>query len=145
MPHRFQNDVLEVIVDLPNENYQSSRFDWSGKISSVKFRGIPCTTIETTQNIDINTQGRGLYNDFDLQGLNDFMQTEEGNYFNKIVIGELTKIDAPYDFFYPYSINPSHFEHKYLPDRIRITVYQTALIQYTNSSSIYILGSMNSS
>ena len=48
MTHIIKNDTLEVAIDLPLENYEGSRFDWTGKISSVKFKSLPLTTIEYT-------------------------------------------------------------------------------------------------
>ncbi len=121
MPHRLRNDWLEVIVDLPNENYRFSRFDWSGKIASVKFKGIPFTTNEAKVNPNFSNQGRGLYNEFDIQGPSDFDTTEIGSDFNKIGVGRLKKIDSQYDFFYPYSIEPALFEHQSDPQKIKIT------------------------
>ena len=48
MTHIIKNNTLEIAVDLPLENYEGSRFDWSGKISSVRFENLPLTTIEDT-------------------------------------------------------------------------------------------------
>ena len=45
MTHIIKNNTLEIAVDLPLENYEGSRFDWSGKISSVRFENLPLTTI----------------------------------------------------------------------------------------------------
>ena len=62
MTHIIKNNTLEIAVDLPLENYEGSRFDWSGKISSVRFENLPLTTIEDTESKDVDFLGKGLYN-----------------------------------------------------------------------------------
>ena len=42
----LKNDNLEIQIDAPNENYNFSRFDWTGKIASVKFKNIPISGLE---------------------------------------------------------------------------------------------------
>jgi len=54
MTHILKSNNLEAAIDLPSENYKGSRFDWSGKISSVKFKSLPLTTIEDTESKDVN-------------------------------------------------------------------------------------------
>ena len=54
MTHIIKNNTLEVAVDLPLENYRGSRFDWSGKISVIKFLAIPFTTVEDPSSKDID-------------------------------------------------------------------------------------------
>jgi hypothetical protein len=40
MAYKLQNNNLEIHIDLPLENYNFSRFDWTGKIVEVKFKNI---------------------------------------------------------------------------------------------------------
>ena len=40
MAHILKNKNLEIHIDLPGENYNLSRFDWTGKIVKVKFQNI---------------------------------------------------------------------------------------------------------
>ena len=58
MTHILKSNNLEAAIDLPSENYKGSRFDWSGKISSVKFKSLPLTTIEDTESKDVNFLGK---------------------------------------------------------------------------------------
>ena len=63
MTHILKSKSLKVAIDLPIENYKGSRFDWSGKISSVRFENLPLTTIEDTEskNIDfLDTTSRSI-------------------------------------------------------------------------------------
>jgi len=46
MPHILQNNTLAIHVDLPQEDYAKARFDWTGKISSVSFKGKTVTCAE---------------------------------------------------------------------------------------------------
>ena len=62
MAYVLKNKKLEISVDAPSENYNCTRFDWTGKISKVTFRNISVTTVENTNLINTVCFGRGLYN-----------------------------------------------------------------------------------
>ncbi len=64
MPHKLKNENLEIQIDLPDENYNFSRFDWSGKIAAVKFQNIPLTIAERTDIVNDAVFGKGFYNEF---------------------------------------------------------------------------------
>ena len=51
MPHKLKNKNFEILIDLPNENYNFTRFDWTGKIVKVKFQNI---LISCNERTDIN-------------------------------------------------------------------------------------------
>ena len=46
MPHILKNEKLEIWIDMPLENCQFPRFDWTGKITSILFKGISVFTSE---------------------------------------------------------------------------------------------------
>ena len=54
MTHILKSNNLKVAIDFPLENYKGSRFDWSGKISSIRFENLPLTTIEDTESKDVD-------------------------------------------------------------------------------------------
>ena len=121
MSHILKNDILEIVIDLPNENYKFSRFDWTGQIVSVKLRGIYVSVDESPNDQNIETQGRGLFNEFDIESPQTFGATDIGEQFHKIGIGQLTKELANYDFLYPYPVHPALFHVERYDDSINIT------------------------
>ena len=48
MSHILKNKKLEIQIDFPLENYNFSRFDWTGKIVEVKFQNIQMSSVERT-------------------------------------------------------------------------------------------------
>lgn len=60
MIYTLRNKHLEVHIDHPLTNYQSSRFDWTGKISELKYRGLPMTITEKPDGENENVYGKGL-------------------------------------------------------------------------------------
>ena len=61
MSHILKNKNLEILIDLPNENYNFSRFDWTGKITKVKFQNVPVSTIEEINSEHEDYYGKGFY------------------------------------------------------------------------------------
>ena len=120
MTHIIKNDTLEVAIDLPSENYEGSRFDWTGKISSVKFKSLPLTTIEDTESKDVNFLGKGLYNEFGITSPIGFEETPIGGWFHKIGIGLLKKEHKNYLFHRNHIIKPTSFDINYENDKIKI-------------------------
>ena len=64
MTHILKNNNLEIHIDLPLKNYNFSRFDWTGKIRSVKFKNIYVSSVEKLDNNNDNIYGKGFYNEF---------------------------------------------------------------------------------
>ncbi len=120
MTHIIKNDTLEVAIDTPLENYEGSRFDWTGKISSVKFKSLPLTTIEDTESKDVNFLGKGLYNEFGITSPIGFEETPMGGWFHKIGIGLLKKEHKNYLFHRNHIIKPTSFDINYENDKIKI-------------------------
>ena len=86
MPHILRNEDLEVHVDLPLENYNFSRFDWTGKIVRVKFQGIEITGVERMDPGSQNQVGKGFYNEFGIGHPPGFKEATTGGWFHKIGI-----------------------------------------------------------
>ena len=109
MSHVLRNNNIEIRIDLPEENYDFSRFDWTGKIVSVIFRDMEFCGFERIHTNEPNRFGRGLYNEFGIDRALGFDKAEIGGWFHKIGIGLLKKEDPDYDFMRPYQIKPAQF------------------------------------
>ena len=120
MTHIIKNNTLEVAIDTPLENYKGSRFDWSGKISSIKFENLPLTTIEDTSSKDVNFLGKGLYNEFGITSPVGYNETPMGGWFHKIGVGLLKKEHKDYLFHRNHLIKPARFDIAYEDQKIII-------------------------
>ena len=109
MPYILKNNNLEVYIDDPSENYQSSRFDWTGKVTHVKYNGIPFTTSEKINEVQNEQLGKGFYNEFGIKTALGFKETKIGNWFHKIGIGLLKKESKKYKFSKHFEIQPAKF------------------------------------
>ncbi|MCY1635785.1 hypothetical protein [Marinifilum sp. D737] len=110
MSHLLKNKNLEICIDMPFENYQFSRFDWTGKITSVKFNGIPISTQEKINGDPENVFGKGFYNEFGIEMPIGFDEINEGGTFPKIGVGELKKEGEAYNFIKFYQVKPASFK-----------------------------------
>lgn len=109
MPHILKNDNLELIIDLPLENYNFTRFDWTGKIRSVNYRDIYLSGIERTDAVNEHHIGKGFYNEFGIDSPIGFETTRIGEWFHKIGVGLLKKETDTYDFFKNHELIPANF------------------------------------
>jgi hypothetical protein len=109
MAHILKNNHLELHIDAPTENYSCTRFDWTGKISQLKFQNIPLTTIENTDLINTACFGKGFYNEFGIDTPLGFHETAIGGWFHKIGIGLLKKENEQYLFHKKYAVKPAKF------------------------------------
>ena len=116
--HILRTQELEIRVDLPGENYNFSRFDWTGKITEVKFRGIAFATTERPEGGNIHLFGRGFCNEFGIDSALGFDDAEIGGWFHKIGVGLLKKTEGPYQFHKAYEILPARFDCTIGPDRV---------------------------
>lgn len=109
MPCTLKNQFINLQIDLPKENYQSSRFDWTGKIVNVAYKGVNITGHELPDENSLN-QGLGLYNEFGIDLPLGFKEVAVGDWFHKIGVGLLQKQGPVYDFKTVHEILPAHFE-----------------------------------
>ena len=120
MTHILKSNNLKVAIDFPLENYKGSRFDWSGKISSIRFENLPLTTIEDTGSKDVDFLGKGLYNEFGITSPIGFEETPVGGWFHKIGVGLLKKEHKDYLFHRNHIIKPARFDVNYENQKIII-------------------------
>lgn len=130
----LKNDNLEIHVDLPLENYNNSRFDWTGKIVKVKFQNTLVSGIETTNGKEAQSIGKGFYNEFGIDAPIGFNETNIGEWFHKIGIGLLKKDSPEYLFNKKYEIKPAKFNIQQEPNKIIIQC-----ISQTSNGYSYVL------
>jgi len=133
MTHILKNKNLEIRIDLPVENYNFSRFDWTGKIVSVKYKGICVSGIERTDIEDDNIPGKGFYNEFGIEIPIGFGEVKEGEWFPKIGVGLLKKEGEKYLFTKNYEIRPAEFKVSSVPDKLIITCQSPLVNGYAYS------------
>jgi hypothetical protein len=109
MPHILKNDNLEVQIDFPEENYQNARFDWTGKIVQVIFKGKIISSVENIATSAVEHSGLGFYNEFGIEAPVGFQEIKIGEWFHKIGVGLLKKNSNTYDFQHNYQIEPCDF------------------------------------
>ncbi len=130
MVHLLKNYTLEIHMDLPLEGYSFGRFDWTGKITQVKYRHSPVTTIERTDKIDLDLFGKGLYNEFGIDTALGFEEARPGEWFQKIGVGALQKTEGAYQFTTPFKIRPAQFQFEAHPDRVLMRCLSESLNGY---------------
>lgn len=121
MTHKLKNKNLEIAIDLPLANYNFSRFDWSGKIISVKYKGISVSSVEKLNDDDQTKSGEGFYNEFGIDAAIGYDETKEGDWFHKIGVGLLKKEGKEYLFNKKYEIQPAKFDVAAQLDKIIIS------------------------
>lgn len=110
MSHILKNKNLEIRIDAPFENYNFSRFDWTGKIVEVRFQNILLSSVERTDAQNENHIGKGFYNEFGIDSALGFEEAKIGEWFHKIGVGLLKKEDDQYLFSKSYEIRPAKFK-----------------------------------
>ncbi|MEB8330523.1 hypothetical protein OO009_14265 [Flavobacteriaceae bacterium KMM 6897] len=121
MPLKLNNGLLELQIDLPLEQYQGSRFDWTGKITTVTFKNIVVTGVERTNTKAGEHCGKGFYNEFGIDSPLGFEETAIGEWFHKIGVGLLRKDSETYDFQKAYEVQPADYTILEEPHKIEIT------------------------
>lgn len=122
---------MELRLDLPLVNYNFSRFDWSGKITSVRFKNIEISGVENLYVEDENKIGKGFYNEFGLQEAIGYDEIPEGEWFHKMGIGLLKKEGKDYLFSRQYEIRPAVFEVIPGPETIKIRCQSESVNGYS--------------
>ena len=109
MTYILKNKTIELHIDDPSENYNFSRFDWSGKIKKLIFKGTCVTGDEKTDAKEIPNYGRGFYNEFGINKPVGYQNLELNDWFHKIGVGLLRKEESDYFFMKKYNIKPARF------------------------------------
>jgi hypothetical protein len=120
MTQVLKNENIEIQIDLPSENYNLSRFDWTGKIVAVKFKDVYVTGVEKMNIANDINYGKGLYNEFGIEIPVAFDEASSGEWFHKIGIGLLKKDDEKYSFSKNYEIQPAEFKVTAKSDKLVI-------------------------
>ena len=131
MAHILKNKNLEIHIDLPLENYNFSRFDWTGKIVKVKFQTILVSGIERSDCGEEQHFGKGFYNEFGIDTPLGFDEVKIGGWFHKIGIGLLKKDDNQYIFNKAYEIKPAEFKTTANSNKIIIECKSQAINGYS--------------
>ena len=131
MAHILKNKNLEIHIDLPVENYNLSRFDWTGKIVKVKFQNIYLSGVERTDCEEGQYCGKGFYNEFGIDAPLGYDETNIGGWFHKIGIGLLKKDDNQYIFNKDYEVKPSEFKIFAESNKILINCKSQAINGYS--------------
>jgi len=118
MPYRLKNKNLEIQIDLPDENYNFSRFDWTGKITQLIFQNIPLSIDERIDMVNEADIGKGFFNEFGIDSALGFEEAARGEWFHKIGVGVLQKEDDEYLFHKKYEIKPAQFKITTAPNKI---------------------------
>lgn len=116
----LKNKDLEIHIAHPLEYYKLSRFDWTGKILSLKYKGVEVTGVEKLNIRDEINFGKGFYNEFGIETAIGFDETREGDWFHKIGVGLLKKEGSEYSFATNYEIQPAEFKVTTSPNKITI-------------------------
>jgi len=111
MGHTLKNEDIAIHIDYPLEHYGFSRFDWTGKITSVKFKDRLITTVENPKEVNENAFGKGYYNEFGINTALGYEEAKVGDWFHKIGIGLLKKEATEYEFHKSYEIKPAVFQY----------------------------------
>ena len=130
MPHLLKNKNLEIHIDLPDENYNFSRFDWSGKITQLIFQNIPLSIDERIDMVNKADFGKGFYNEFGIDTALGFEEAAIGEWFHKIGVGVLQKEDDEYLFHKKYEIKPAQFKITTAPNKIVINCISATVNNY---------------
>ena len=131
MNHILKNADLKIYVDLPDEGYSNSRFDWTGKIKAVEYNGKPITTSETPNQTNYQLYGAGFYNEFGIETPLGYEETKDGEWFHKIGVGLLKKEGSVYDFHKHYEIKPADFEVHTETNKIRFICTSASVNGYS--------------
>jgi hypothetical protein len=127
----LKNELLEITIDLPLENYNFSRFDWTGKIISVKYKNMFVSGTEKLNDEDNTQSGKGFYNEFGINGALGYAETKDGDWFHKIGIGLLKKEGEAYLISKQYAIQPAEFNVVAKQDEIIISCISPVLNGYS--------------
>ncbi len=104
----IQNKRLEIQIQEPGSSYKRARFDWSGICQQITLDGKHTYCSQEATADDLGTEGIGLIDEFGIVTPIGYDQIKVGDWFPKIGIGFLQKMNNdPYDFFSDYAIQPA--------------------------------------
>lgn len=131
MAHILKNDLLELHIDLPTQNYKHSRFDWTGKIVALSYKGNRLSGNEKPDIEGALFLGKGFYNEFGIDSALGYTEAKAGDWFHKIGVGALRKDDTEYNFHKRYEIRPLNFEVAFEINTVQISCQSPSLNGYS--------------
>lgn len=130
MSIRLRKGALELHIYEPTEAYLASRFDWTGKIVSLRYDGLELLSFESPEDPQGLSSGAGLYNEFGIDAALGFEEAQEGEWFHKIGIGLLQKEGGAYHFLKAYKIRPAQFKQEAGEDWLRLICQSERALSY---------------
>ena len=107
----LQNDRLFIRILEPGNQYNRSRFDWSGICQQITLDGAVTFCSQEANDLEQGTQGIGLTDEFGIETPIGYNEVSAGSWFPKIGIGFLQKeTDSPYSFMVDYPIQVMPFQ-----------------------------------
>ncbi|MDZ7723058.1 MAG: hypothetical protein U5R06_09710 [candidate division KSB1 bacterium] len=113
MAMQLNNDQVKLELCEPGEVYRGMRFDWTGQIEQITYKGGEPYTFCTREIPDapLTRQGFGLVNEFGIDQALGYRDCPVGEQFHKIGVGLLTRdTHESYDFFRDYPVQPYEFK-----------------------------------
>jgi len=111
MAVELTNKYIRLDINEPGSEYTRARFDWTGQIVQLTFKGTHtfCTS-ETFKPWKIKKLGQGLFNEFGIEQAVGYDDCNVGQWFPKIGVGLLRrKTKHDYHFYKNYKIQPFSF------------------------------------
>ncbi|MCA0133498.1 hypothetical protein [Winogradskyella alexanderae] len=112
MTYILKNKNLELHIDDPLKHYDFPRFDWTGKLTLLKYKGVLVSGNEKIKANEIEQFGRGFYNEFGINTPIGFDEIAIDDWFHKIGVGLLRKDKPHYFFLNNYDTDPAIFNVK---------------------------------
>ena len=122
----LQNSRLNIDIIEPGTVYTRTRFDWTGTCRQITLDEEVSYCSQETIGDNKGTEGIGLCNEFGIHTAIGYDETVIGDYFPKIGLGFLQKVDErPYEFMCDYPLEPARNEYEQPSDE-SIVFTQTA-------------------
>lgn len=123
-------DDVELTIERPTEGYLSSRFDRTGKVLQLTYKGITLASQEKLPSKMDKHCGMGFFNEFGIESPLGFEEAEVDGRFLKIGVGSVLKEEETYDFLKPYWVNPMSFQLFSLDDEVNFRCVSEELHGY---------------
>ncbi|MEL7338977.1 MAG: hypothetical protein AAGM67_00720 [Bacteroidota bacterium] len=108
----LRHSHVQVRVDSSGELYQGTRFDRACPIIELEYQGHEISAPEDLRQPEHPGLGRGLVNEFGIDGPLGFAQARPGDWVHKIGVGLIQKEEGPYDIHHLYRVRPATFSHQ---------------------------------
>ena len=99
-------------VALPATEYLGTRYDWTGILTRVTYRGHLMTSAERPSLSAKDGIGQGFCNEFGIKVPVGYDEAQPGEWFHKIGVGLLQRDKEPYSFLKNYPLQTANFTTK---------------------------------